>query len=187
MEQLIINYDMMKKIKDIKEPYGPLKLIRNRKNVWLTIHFPTFLVVDTLLLHTPIDGNLPLTLGYQFGIITVIELISFKALGNDIFKDRAKKQLSFLSLELQNLDIKTNYDLLLESKQYSQEYHIEFNDGKLPSIVQSKYILVPTFEKDNNGNNKEESILQEHVIGSNIYTLSLGEPPKILKLIPKKV
>ena len=46
--------------------------------------------------------------------------------------------------------------------------------------MESKYILVPTY--DFNNNIKNTSILQEHIVGTDKYVLSIGSPKKELKL-----
>ena len=81
-----------------------------------------------------------------------------------------------MARQLNDLNVKTDYELLLESELYKKEYKIQVNEKKLPYIAESKYIMVPTHSF--NGNMTETSILQEHVVGSKKYVLSLGSPKK---------
>ena len=75
-----------------------------------------------------------------------------------------------------NINVKTNYEMLLKSELYEQKYKIELNDDILLSIKEEKYIYVPSYGFD--GQEKETSILQEHNLGTQSYMLSVGEPEK---------
>ena len=76
---------------------------------------------------------------------------------------------------MDTINVKTNYDMLLESELYEKKYKVEKTDS-LFAIKEEKYIYVPSYGFD--GKEKDTSILQEHDIGSGIYALSVGEPEK---------
>lgn len=80
---------------------------------------------------------------------------------------------------MESLNIFTSYDLLLKSKVYDKKYKVEMNKEQLLHIAEEKYILVPSYTY--NGDTKDTSALQEHIVGSKQYVLSLGSPKKVLK------
>lgn len=94
-------------------------------------------------------------------------------------KSSANKNLKNLSLNLTKLNLNTDENLLLKSYKYNTEYEINYNDSLIPTIEQRKYIMIPTYK---NGEEEEISIVQEHIIGTNQYDISYGEPKKVLKL-----
>ena len=101
-------------------------------------------------------------------------------------KQMATDQLRILTIILKELDINTNYDLLVQSYKYKTNYKLEYNDSKIPKIKQEKYIMLPVYE---DGEEREVSILQEHIIGGSGYELSIGEPQtqKKLKLVKNTI
>ena len=175
--KLIINYDLFEEVLNARETLGPLKIIRNNKRQWAKFHLPILAITDFICYPFPLDIA---ALGIQFGIMTYLDLFVQHICKIDINKERAIDNLRDLSRKLKDLDVKTDYDLLLEAEQYKKEYKVKVNEKKLPYIAESKYIMVPTH--DFNGNITDTSILQEHVVGSSEYVLSLGSPKKELKL-----
>jgi len=102
---------------------------------------------------------------------------------NKIKKNLALEELKELSLLLKTINIHTNYELLQEAKKYKTERKVSLNlyESPLPKIEEKKYITIPVFH---NGETKEISIVQEHIIGTKKYSISQGEPEqkKVLKL-----
>lgn len=96
-------------------------------------------------------------------------------------KERSIMQLKILSHTLNTIDIKTNYELLIQAYKYETNYKLDFNDSKIPQLIQQKYIMIPVYE---DCEEKEISVLQEHIVGSESYDLSIGTPnyQKRLKL-----
>lgn len=89
-------------------------------------------------------------------------------------KNISRQELVILSNLLNNINVNTDSELILESYKYKTEY--DFNkDSESKDLIQKKYIMVPVIQ---NGEEKEISILQEHVIGTKEYSLSCGEPTK---------
>ena len=75
-----------------------------------------------------------------------------------------------------------NYNLLCEAYLYDTEYSLN-TEGKVPAIEQKKYIMVPVWEY---GEEKEVSIVQEHILGTKEYTISCGSPRKSFKRVLQK-
>lgn len=98
---------------------------------------------------------------------------------NNLDKDfdiqKARYDLYILVSELNNLDVNTTYANLLKSEVIQTDYEFKFIDSK-PLLKQKKYINIPL----NNG--YEQTIMQEHKVGSKEYELSVNEPEKKMNL-----
>lgn len=179
--KLVINYDFFNAVRNVNEPLTLLKMYRNEKKRWLTTTLPVYSLLEASL-ELPVHHSLswlPRNLVTCFTFLSIFTYMSEVAL-DDMYKYRSEKNLKNLVPQLNNLNLSTDYELLLQSKMYDKKYKVELNEKKLPSFIENKYILVPTY--DTFGGVKDTSILQEHVLTSNIYTLSLGSPKKELKL-----
>ena len=174
--KLVINYDFFNAVRNVNEPLTPMKIVRNNKKY---IYFnPIAIGLEC------INGSSVESICYWIifvnGIwMTTDLLIDFafkKAQNVDIYAYNAIPQLKKLSTMLEDINVKTNYDMILKSELYEKKYKIEPMDRKIPKITEQKYIYVPSYGFD--GKEKETSILQEHDIGSGLYTLSVGEPEK---------
>lgn len=112
--------------------------------------------------------------------------IIFRNLDLKLNKDKRKlqsmKTLLELCNQLNNLYIKTTPSMLAESSLSQIKYKVRLNEKKIPVIQQNKYFLVPTH--DSLYNVKDTSILQEHIIGSKEYIISLESPKKSFQLRP---
>ena len=177
---LVINYDFFNAIKDVNEPLSPFKVIRNNKRFNTMVALPCFIIMNTLQYKGDLE-KIFLTLPINFGVITLLETFHNLLLHKDEYKEVAIIRLKKMVKEFNDLNIDTNYDLLLKSELYQKKYHLWLNDDKLPVILESKYILMPTYNF--NGNIKDTSVLQQHVIGSKKYVLSLGTYQKEHKLV----
>ena len=173
--KLMINYDFFNKIRNVREPLSPLKIIRNEKKGYIVRYSLLTIIIWAPAKDITITSILPVLFGIQISL----EFLFLKLLG-DIYVDEAKDDLKMLIPQLRDLQINTNYELLLKSELYQTKYKIKFNEKKLPYILQSKYVMIPTYNY--NGDEAETSILQEHVVGTKEYVLSLGSPKKQLKL-----
>ena len=175
--KLVINYDFFNAIRDVNEPLTPMKIVRNNRKYKLLA--PVTLGIGYLGGMSPESIARYLILWYGIYITTDLALDNaIKRLNNNVdsYALTASTRLKNLSLKLDDINVKTNYDMLLESELYEKKYTIEKNDDKLISLFEKKYIYVPSYGFD--GKEKETSILQEHDIGSSVYTLSVGEPEK---------
>jgi len=169
-----INYDLLYKINEAKTGFS---LDKSAKYI-----LPRMLAASTLFaLLNLSQGNMYER--FMRGIMLYLVLygtsysLSSLILKNT-YKDIAIEQLKLLSCKLKDIHISTNYELLQKSYQYKTNYKIKFNESFIPRLKQDKYIMVPTYV---NGEEKETSLVQEHIIGSKSYSLSYGSPKKVLK------
>ncbi len=176
---LVINYDFFNAIKDVNENFTAFKIIRNNQKQWVRFNIPIVAGIEYLFLREDFISDLPSALFLHFSVFFGIEFINYTILG-DIYKDIASYRLQLLVAQLNQINVKTNYNLLKKSVCYEKITNFRLNEYKLPQLIESKYVLVPSF----NYNNElvDTSILQEHVIGSNEYILSVSLPRKVLKL-----
>jgi len=172
-----VNYDLIDRIRDAKTGfdlqynfYKPLKYTA----VVSALRLSTIIVVPKTM-----EELLSEIIGI-FGLYTLITTTT-SLVCLPFSRKRAIESLKLLSSRLKDINVNTNHELLLKSYNYKTEYKVKFNDYLLPYIEQNKYINIPTLE---NGEEKETSLLQEHIIGSKEYALSYGSPKekKVLKL-----
>ena len=176
--KLVINYDFFNAILDINDGFTPMKIVRNNKKT-LVIMSSSFFALDYFVTHNiPTSINLTMLQDLSFFIGTYACKYLYHL--NDPYKAIAIKRLHELVIELKELHINTDYDLLLKSELLEKKYKVQINKENVLSLIENKYILVPTY--DFNGNVKTTSILQEHEIGTSDYVLSIGSPKKELKL-----
>lgn len=177
--KLVINYDFIDKIKDVKENYGVMKIVRNRKR-YLVFHLtPLCIAVDLPICLIGKESSLIVFISQVISYF-MIEYFAYKQVG-DFYKEIAINKIKQLVTLLKDINVDTSYDLLLESEVYEKKYKIHINEDKILEVISSKYILVPTY--DFNGEIRDTSILEEHIVGSNDYILSIGSPEKKLKLV----
>ena len=155
----------------------------------LKINVPIYIIISLFLQtfnETPINEKIrralidSMSIGLPFFIL--LNYFFNTILTEDLsLKDKSILKLQLLALQLSKNDIKTDYEMLMESKVRQTDYKVNFNENKFPAIIQNKYILIPTYD---NGKIKDTSILQEHKLFSKEYIISLGEPEqkKVLKL-----
>ncbi len=175
--KIIVNYDLIKKIKDVKEPFSGFKLIRTKGPRILKL-IPFYFLIN-LALFNSVEQAIYCSLGLNVPLGILLEVMPYRIVGEDFDKLRAEKDLRKLSVQLQDLNLKTNYELLLESYEYEKKYSIHLDENKIPYILESKYIVVPTY--DYNGDIKESYIVQEHALGDKEYVLTLGRPNQEFK------
>ena len=174
--KLVINYDFVNAIKDVKEPIGPLKIIRNDKTRYI-ISGPLWFMLGNMMGY---DYKKNLTVMMMaYGLYTMSGLyISKKLMQSDLdaYGLRSKDRLTSLVRELRNINVETTYDKLIQGEYYEHKIKIHVNENKIPLLMDNKYVLISSFGFD--GKEKDTSILQEHVVGSFDYVLSVGEPEK---------
>ncbi len=126
-----------------------------------------------------------LTIAYTFELIAKLTLRFLYDLDiKDMKAFVSEQNLLELVGQLTEINVKTNYDMLLKSELYEKEYKFEHNEKTLLALTEKKYIYVPTYGFD--GKEQTTSILQEHDIGTRDYTLSVGEPDKQYRLVLAK-
>lgn len=163
--KITINYDLLERISEAK--YG-FSLVRTFKSALMIIPVvKSFSLADKANTMNTLDfqkyiDNLPLSILSDLIIVT---LGSCAVLGiTPLIRTNALANLEELAEDLKALNIDTDESLLLNAYKYHTEYKIDF-ENKVPTLIQKKYINIPT-------NDKEVSLMQEHVIGSFSYTLS---------------
>lgn len=176
--KILINYDFLNAVKNVNENYTPFKVIRNSKEEWMKFNLPIFTGFNLIITNFDVKRTISI-LSLQFITITACNYAIYSATKPDVFSIKSELALRELVRKFDDINFKTSFELLKESEQYDKKYDIRINENKLPEMIQSKYILVPY--QDSLGNINKASLLQEHVMGSKDYVLSLGSPKKVYK------
>ena len=171
--KLMINYDFFNAIRNVNEPFGPLKIIRNEK-VKYSAFFPIWYLIGNMF-NEDFQSNM-LSICFSYGIVMSMDLLTGSILKFDKYENISSMNLKKLVPRLADINIKTDYELLRQSELYQKQYKVELDENKIPFLMENKYILVPTYSYS--GEIVDTSILQEHEIGTKTYTLSMGEPEK---------
>ena len=177
--KLVINYDLIDAIRNVMEPYGALKVIRNNRDAyykWLSF----WTVLDASVCKGNFDYAV-MMLGVQASLLLGSDILSDRLTGIDTYATMSTHNLRKLATDLRNLHVMTTYDLLLQSSLYHKKCKITFNESKLPFLKEEKYILVPSYSYS--GEVRDTSILQEHEFGTKEYILSTGEYKKEYKKV----
>lgn len=172
-----INYDLLNKVTESKKGFS-----LNQISKYVSKCTLGSLVVDASL------SLIFLEPPEKFLFDSIFYLIFHTILGttvhislSELCKRKSDRDLLLLALKLYQLDIITDLNLIKKSYAYHTDYKMINNNNKdIPILKQNKYIILPVYE---NGEESEVSILQEHIIGSKKYVLSIGEPEKQLKLV----
>lgn len=175
--KLIINYDFIEAVYNAKEKFSLSKSWHNNAMKHLDI-VPLVLVICAIS-GSDINATM-LSATASYGIFSSMDLLTdflaYKVTGDDIYELKASEKLKKLVKKLEDLNIRTDYDSLLQSELYEKHYKVEVNEGILPKLVEEKYVLVPG--RIFRGEMEDISVLQEHVVGREEYVLSLGSPSK---------
>ena len=173
-----INYDLLEKITLSKNGFSIKKTTKKCLAIAGIVEVTATFTIITALGYLPegfLEGSM---LGLTYSTL-------FNASGDilisNIVKQNSIADLKKLSIVLKCMNINTNHELLLNAYEYQTKYDLVTGNDKIPRLEQKKYIMVPVYD---NGEEKEMSLLQEHIIGTKTYTLSCGEPDKVLKLRP---
>ena len=173
--KLIINYDILEKINVAKTGMNLNRAMKDTGHLLLA--YAPFNIGINLLQNTP-EEMIPEFL-CAVGMFSFIHTFPCVVLAKPQ-KEKATRELKILVTDLEKINIYTTKELLLDSKKYKTEYELINDENEKKQIKQNKYILVPTKNED------EISVLQEHIVGSEDYSLSIGEPKKVYKLAPIK-
>ena len=171
--KLVLSYDLEDAIKNVREPFGPFKVVRNNKRKWAT-YLPIYTGIDYIV-QRDFKQVLP-TLLLQYSLLFTGELVAAKILAHDIYYLKSSKDLETLVSQLESLNLSTDYQSLKKGEVYEKKYHVTLNEDKFPCLLQEKYFLVPTFGF--HGEMRETSLLQEHEMGAKEYVLSIGSMKK---------
>lgn len=174
-----INFDLIERIEDANVGISLSRV--SKQFIKGTIISSSVITLLSIPLQRPLEDMIQ-SIGFSAGLnafaYTAIDLITAP-----LFKKLSREYLKILSYKLKTLNVNTNYELLMNSEKYKTEYELIPEENKLPQLEQKKYIMVPVIEDNEE---REVSILQEHILGTKEYTLSIGEPKKALKLVPSK-
>ena len=102
----------------------------------------------------------------------------------DNTKKYSKEDLEKIVRQLSSLDVCVGYESLLNAYKYDKEYETIKSESAILKILEKKYIKVPCSDDEVFG---EVSLVQEHIVGTKKYTLSVGEPQKTYKLVKSTV
>lgn len=173
--KLSINYDLMEEIEQANKGYSLSREFR-RSAIVSTIGNSLL----TLACNRPLQETALLIL-LQTPLTAAYDIVLFHSnfTGKNIHQKRSLYELKLLCASLNNIGIDTSTDLLLQSKPYHTSYKLNHEKGKIPYVLEEKYIMIPTVYGDDE---QDVSLLQEHKIGSSHYSLSKGSPAKKLKL-----
>ena len=184
--KIMVNFDLINAILDVNQDFNVMKIVRNNKRQWARFNYPLYIAIDLACSR----GNLSSTLFWLFfqtNLLILPELIAGHITKHDIYKEKAEDHLKRLVPRLQDINVSASYQQLLRSELYEKRYHFEFNEKKLPELMEEKYILVPCYDPYScDHGEREVSLLQEHVVGSKEYSLSVGSPSKQYRLSPVK-
>lgn len=167
--KLVINYDLMNEIVRANRGFDVKKFSKKMGT------FMGFVGVTSLTIANPLFFAWNAIYGTL--LYGGTELI-FK----NITKQNADMKLNILASSLKKINIYTDIELIKKAYLYKTQFKVIHDDKAY--LQQNKFIMLPT-----NGslNADEVSLLQEHIVGSNEYILSIGSPKKTFKKISSGV
>lgn len=168
-----VNYDLIRKIEEAKTGFS---LQKNIKKILTYTCMSTMIFIPSNIMQSKPEYIIKDFFWFlSFHSFYRLFGLAFKNINKTIAIEDLKK----LAIDLKRLNINTDYQSLLKSYSYKTEYKIKFNESLVPKLKQNKYIMIPDYSC---GQEKEISMVQEHIVGTNKYTLSYGSPKKVLKL-----
>lgn len=185
--KLVINYDFFNKIKDLNNSDTKFTLIKSRTKRFVKFELPIYTILSVCLSDNLVSTLTVLSFDYLFtlALLNVNKIKETQSFYLERDLKKSKYKLISLVGKLNDLNISTDYELLLQSELYYKETKLTLNDYHLPDLMQKKYINVPVY--DTMGDIKTVSIEQEHIIGSKQYVLSLGSPNQVHSLAPQSM
>lgn len=175
---IIINYDFFDAVKDTNEGFTPFKVVRNCKVSWLKYNLPLLTLAEYLTFHEDFMKHMPEALLIQLGILFGANMAGYLTCG-DVYKETSDGRLKSLVPQFKNMGIDTSLDLIKQSECDNRIYNFKLNNKKFPQLIEYKYVLVPSYNYQ--GDIIDNSVVQEHVIGSRDYIISHGSFKKVLK------
>ena len=176
--KIIVNYDLLERAAETKYKFSLVK--EAKRAIKFCVFFygvlwtPYCAVTKDPISFSQYLDTLPFSFLLSTSLITLVYIMEahFKDVSFGAFIDLLR-----LSKKLKALNIDTTGALLMDAYKYKTEYEIN-SDNVIPLLVQKKYINIPS------NDDKEVSLLQEHVVGSHTYTLSKGKPSKQMVFKP---
>ena len=175
--KIVVNYDLMDKIAEAEKGFSLKRSVK--RTLGLASISTAIGAPDNF-----IKGEICPELLIEIGIFLTIHSMytgAYIFVFNNMTKTSAQYKLRDLVANLRNCCIKTDEEAILDTYSYKTKYDVSFNSA-IPIVEQKKYMMVPV--RDEYFGDKEISIVQEHIIGSRDYVISLGEPekPKVYSL-----
>lgn len=169
--KLRINYDLLDKTSEAKKGYS-LKRCAKRVAGMLAISSSLSTINNAVAGSDPRELLLiyPIHAAIHTGY-TAMYTFAF----SNITKSLAERSLQGLCCELPKICVRADYESLLNIYPYKTKYKLDL-DGKFPKLQQNKYMRIPV--SDDCFGEREIPVVQEHVVGSRNYDLSLGEYEK---------
>ena len=167
--KLRINYDLVDKVSEAKKGYSLKRCVKR-------VFGMTAVSGSISTLNNFVAQNDPRELLIIYPIHMAIHTgytIMFSWGCSNIIKSLAVTNLEKLTRDLGSICVRTDYESLLNTYTYKTKYKLN-TDSKLPRVEQKRYMKIPV--KDEYFGDREIPILQEHIIGSRNYDLSIGEP-----------
>lgn len=172
--KLCVNYDLLDQIELANHGLKLRKIAKYSGKVQIVmVSVNTF--VELAISHKVLWAYNLLLASIGFIAMTTTLALIMEIL-KDIVKTKANAKLAKLSLDLTSLNVYTTPELLKDYQLVKTNYKFQVNDKKLPVLKQEKYIKIPTINKM--GKQYEETLYQEHVLGSENYEISVKEPKK---------
>lgn len=171
--KLVINFDFFNTICNINEPFNGFRIIKDRSIRFSKTTMPFLFLLDCAFL----DCNFISVFNWlflQYLIDLGYGIVDCMDCDEEDYKKSDIKKIMSLVKSFRDINISTDYELLLQSQLYSKNYNINTKVKGLFDILEEKYFEV--FVYDYKGDIDTVSIKQEHVVGSKEYVLSLGKP-----------
>ena len=170
-----IDFDFDEAINNYNDKYNFIKQSKyDIKHNWLLyIHSILFSLPDYF--YSSVGKSIGSTL-FIFGGAIVISTSFCKYYKKDYIKDKGQENLQKICFALKKINVDTDFRLVKDSRLDGKKLRIRLNERKIPQLVQSKYIIVPSY--DYKGEETETSVLQEHAIFSKQYVLSKSRESK---------
>lgn len=164
--KLVINYDLINEIKKANTGIN-FKRFYIKQGIYtgtmIAVNLSSFIARHELVPSTIYFG-IPYGL-FVFG--------SSEFLSRNLNKREADFKISQLASSLSKINIYTDAESLKNAELYKTQYKL-VRDKKI-AIQENKFMMIPT---NSTLNADKISLQQEHVIGSDEYVLSIGEPKR---------
>lgn len=163
--KIVINYDLLDKIAESSKGFS-LKRCVKKTLYYSAISSLVYMGISM------VTGD-----SSENMIASIISYVAFHSIVMGTFtwaltsmtKESAAKHLNEFVSELSDSCVKTDDNAILNSYTYKSKYNINF-DSIITQIEQKKYIMIPVCDEDLE--DKEVSIVQRHILGSNKYVIS---------------
>ncbi len=168
MRETEVKYDLTNAVKKVtlKDRFSKVFKV-DKKNIWGRV-LPILVAAAALnIFSTGLVILLPLGL-IGYGVARNIENKL-----NSSFKKSGVEELQSIASHVRSddtLGLNTDARLLSAAKVEKRIYNLTKNDNKLPVLLQSKLIQVPVYNRM--GEIETVPVVQEHAIGSKVYTLT---------------